>query len=72
VRDDLTEIEEKAQGSSQFTRQDLETIHKMIASYRSIMVLGKAGKFAIFILVTLAAGVTAWATLISKLKEAIL
>ena len=68
MSDDLEQIEQKINGARVLTDQDLETVHKMIKAYRGIMSLGAAGKFIVFFLATVAAGMTAWFTIISKIK----
>ena len=68
MADDLERIEKKINSAADLTAQDLETVHKMIKAYRGIMSLGAAGKFIVFFLATVAAGMTAWFTIVAKIK----
>jgi len=68
MSDELERIEQKIARTPDLTDQDIETVHKMIKAYRGIMSLGAAGKFIVFFLATVAAGMTAWFTIVSKLK----
>ena len=68
MADELEKIEAKINGARVLTDQDLETVHKMIKAYRGIIALGSASKFIVFVLATIAAGVTAWFTIIAKIK----
>ena len=68
MSDALDRIEQKIARTPDLTDQDIETIHKMIKAYRGIISLGIASKFVVFVLATIAAGVTAWFTIIAKFK----
>jgi hypothetical protein len=68
MSDELEQIEQKINGARVLTDQDLITVHKMIKAYRGIMSLGAAGKFIVFFLATVAAGMTAWFTIVAKIK----
>lgn len=69
--DNLAVIEKKINKSPEITLEDMKTIHDMIKVYRGIISLGSAAKFIVFILATIAAGVTAWATILERIKEAL-
>lgn len=50
------------------TEQDVDALHRIIAAYRGWQILGRATKWLIAVLVTLAVAAVAWDTLASHLR----
>lgn len=69
MEDRLAAIEKRINEMPDFSREDAVTVHNMIKAYRGIMGFGRAAKFIIFVLATIAAGVAAYDTIIAKLRE---
>ena len=64
----LRRMMEKAQADPDFTASDIEALKAMADSYRGLQYFRRFSKWIVFLLVAIAGGITAWETVMAKVR----